>query len=66
VGIIRVFSIQDDLRHGQEKLESGKEMPNPSLGYGLYEGIIFIGGALLTSIILGRVDISKFYPPLLP
>lgn len=55
LGIIAVFKIQE-----QMQTESTSETPH--LGYGIYEGAVFLTCALLTSIITGQIHFGTIYP----
>ena len=55
LGIITVFKIQE-----QQQLEGQTESPH--LGYGIYEGSVFLTCALLTSIIIGQIHFGTIYP----
>lgn len=55
LGIISVFKIQD-----HAAIDGVQD--NPHLGYGIYEGSVFLTCALLTSIIIGQIHFGTIYP----
>ncbi|MBI99695.1 MAG: hypothetical protein CME67_00570 [Halobacteriovoraceae bacterium] len=54
-GVIQVFQIQ-------EGPTEGKSTDTPHLGYGIYEGSVFLMVGLLTSIIIGQIHFGTIYP----
>lgn len=59
LGVIYVYQIQDQLDDGV-KTASAQEVPH--LGYGIYEGAVFLVCGLLTSIIIGQIHFGTIYP----
>ncbi|MEX0799307.1 MAG: DUF350 domain-containing protein [Bacteriovoracaceae bacterium] len=54
-GVIYVFQIK-------EGPQTGEQTEIPHLGYGVYEGSVFLMCALLTSIIIGQIHFGTIYP----
>jgi uncharacterized membrane protein YjfL (UPF0719 family) len=52
-GIKYVFKINESEQHDSE---------NSNLGFGVYEGAIFVTSALLTAIIIGQIHFGTIYP----
>jgi uncharacterized membrane protein YjfL (UPF0719 family) len=52
-GIVAVFKIDET---------STVSMEHGNLGYGIYEGAVFLTSALLTSIIIGQIHFGTIYP----
>ena len=59
VGVKRVFLFQE---HGRVRGEYPFDLERPEVGYGIYEGIIFLTAALLTVVITGQMLFGVFYP----
>jgi uncharacterized membrane protein YjfL (UPF0719 family) len=58
-GLIRIFPI----KIGEERgLEGHIENDMQSLGYGFFEGCVFISGAILTTMIVNRIQFGTIYP----
>ncbi len=58
-GLVRIFPI----KMGEDKsLEGVIDNEMQSLGYGFYEGCIFISGAILTTMIVNRIQFGTIYP----
>lgn len=58
-GLVKIFPI----RMGDERgLEGQIENEMLSLGYGFYEGSLFISGAILTTMIVNRIQFGTIYP----
>lgn len=58
-GLVRIFPV----RLGEERGHEGLiEADQQSLGYGIYEGCIFIAGAILTTMIVNRIQFGTIYP----
>lgn len=55
VGVKKVFLLQDHTDYGFNT-------ENPEIGYGIYEGVIFLTSSLLTIVITNQVFFGKFYP----
>lgn len=55
LGVIWIYKLHND----HENLKS-QDIPN--LGYGIYEGSVFLMCALLTSIIIGKIHFGTIYP----
>jgi uncharacterized membrane protein YjfL (UPF0719 family) len=58
-GLVRIFPI----KLGEERGHQGhidSDMQN--LGYGIYEGCLFISGAILTTMIVNRIQFGTIYP----
>lgn len=59
IGIKRVFLLQN------ETGERGNKMlnpDNPEIGFGVYEGSLFLSSALLTAVVSGQIMFGVFYP----
>ena len=59
IGLKKVFLFQDYTRIGSE---SSFDPEKPELGYGLYEGVIFLTASLLTTVLTGHLLLGIFYP----
>lgn len=58
-GLVKIFPV----KVGQERShESHIENDRQSLGYGFYEGALFISGAILTTMIVNRIQFGTIYP----
>jgi uncharacterized membrane protein YjfL (UPF0719 family) len=58
-GLVRIFPI----KVGEERgLEGHIENDMQSLGYGFFEGCVFISGAILTTMIVNRIQFGTIYP----
>ncbi len=58
-GLVRIFPI----KLGEERgLEGHIDTDMQSLGYGFYEGSIFISAAILTTMIVNRIQFGTIYP----
>lgn len=58
-GLVRIFPVNI----GNEKGNDGQIDTNmQSLGYGMYEGCLFISGAILTTMIVNRIQFGTIYP----
>ncbi len=57
-GIKRVFLLQDESKAGETVLNPD----NPEIGYGIYEGSLFLSTALLTVVVSGQILFGVFYP----
>lgn len=58
-GLVKIFPIKLGEDRGHEgHIESDMQ----SLGYGFYEGCIFIAGAILTTMIVNRIQFGTIYP----
>jgi len=55
LGIIYIFKIE-------EKKKELKSYEDPSLGFGVYEGSVFLTSGFLTSIIIGQIHFGTIYP----
>lgn len=62
LGLYYVFQLKDADKPQDKSESSGIE--NPNVGYGVYEGSVFLTSALLTSIITGHIEFGSFYPVL--
>ena len=60
-GLIYIFKVQSD-NQNKGITESDKYNDLPDMGYGIYEGAIFLSSCLLTSIITGKIYFGNFYP----
>ncbi len=58
-GLVRIFPIKLGEERGHE---SHVEADMQSLGYGFYEGSLFIAGAILTTMIVNRIQFGTIYP----
>lgn len=56
-GLIWTFKIQDDLTPASKADGTGFE-----LGYGIYEGVLFLTAAFLTTVITEQIRFGTFYP----
>jgi hypothetical protein len=58
-GLVKIFPI----RMGEQRLHEGQiDTEMQSLGYGFYEGSLFISGAILTTMIVNRIQFGTIYP----
>ncbi|SRR3989344_807780 len=58
-GLVRIFPI----KLGEERALEGRiDTDMQSLGYGFYEGSVFIAGAILTTMIVNRIQFGTIYP----
>jgi hypothetical protein len=58
-GLVKIFPI----RMGEDRDLSGQiETEMQSIGYGFYEGSLFISGAILTTMIVNRIQFGTIYP----
>lgn len=58
-GLVRIFPI----KLGEERgLEGHIDTDMQSIGYGIYEGCLFISGAILTTMIVNRIQFGTIYP----
>lgn len=55
IGIKSVFKLEDEFKHTPDEDKS-------HIGFGIYEGAVFLTGALLTSIIIGQIHFGTIYP----
>lgn len=60
-GLVVIFRIQPNTIYDSENKD---KIENPDTGFGLYEGIIFITSALLTTVITGNILFGEYYPTL--
>ncbi|MFZ8933414.1 MAG: hypothetical protein ACO20H_09870 [Bacteriovoracaceae bacterium] len=59
-GLILVFSFQESM--ATNEIDEVKEIENPTIGHGIYEGILFLTCCYLTSVITGQLYFGTFYP----
>jgi uncharacterized membrane protein YjfL (UPF0719 family) len=58
-GLVKIFPI----KIGEERgLEGHIDTDMQNVGYGIYEGTIFIAGAILTTMIVNRIQFGTIYP----
>ena len=58
-GLVKIFPV----KLGNDRAHEGMlEADQQSLGYGIYEGCIFIAGAILTTMIVNRIQFGTIYP----
>jgi uncharacterized membrane protein YjfL (UPF0719 family) len=58
-GLVKIFPIKlGDERGSQSQIDMDKQ----SIGYGFYEGAIFLAGAILTTMIVHRIQFGTIYP----
>jgi uncharacterized membrane protein YjfL (UPF0719 family) len=58
-GLVKIFPI----RMGEQRIHEGQiDTEMQSLGYGFYEGSLFISGAILTTMIVNRIQFGTIYP----
>lgn len=58
-GLVKIFPI----RMSEERGHTGHvDSDMQSLGYGFYEGCLFISGAILTTMIVNRIQFGTIYP----
>lgn len=58
-GLVKIFPV----KVGEERGHEGHiEADQQSYGYGFYEGAIFIAGAILTTMIVNRIQFGTIYP----
>ncbi len=58
-GLVKIFPIKIGEDRG---LEGHIDTDMQSLGYGLFEGCVFISGAILTTMIVNRIQFGTIYP----
>jgi uncharacterized membrane protein YjfL (UPF0719 family) len=58
-GLIFIFPIRLSEERGHEDVRES-EMQN--IGYGIFEGCVFISGAILTTMIVNRIQFGTIYP----
>lgn len=58
-GLVRIFPVKVGETGGHVGLV---EADQQSLGYGFYEGCVFISGAILTTMIVNRIQFGTIYP----
>jgi hypothetical protein len=58
-GLVKIFPIKLGEERGHEGLA---DTDMQSLGYGFYEGCLFIAGAILTTMIVNRIQFGTIYP----
>jgi len=58
-GLVRIFPIKftDDRNH-----ENHHEIEMQNIGYGFYEGCLFVSAAILTTMIVNRIQFGTIYP----
>lgn len=59
-GLILAFSIQETITTNE--VDQNKEIENPTVGYGVYEGLLFLASCYLTSVITDQIYFGTFYP----
>jgi hypothetical protein len=58
-GLVRIFPI----KLGEDRGHQGHiDADMQNLGYGIYEGCMFISGAILTTMIVNRIQFGTIYP----
>jgi uncharacterized membrane protein YjfL (UPF0719 family) len=58
-GLVKIFPIKlGDERGTQSEIDLDRQ----SIGYGFYEGAIFLAGAILTTMIVHRIQFGTIYP----
>jgi uncharacterized membrane protein YjfL (UPF0719 family) len=58
-GLVKIFPIKlGDDRGNENQIDLDKQ----SIGYGIYEGAIFLAGAILTTMIVHRIQFGTIYP----
>jgi uncharacterized membrane protein YjfL (UPF0719 family) len=58
-GLVRIFPV----KLGEERGHAGHiDNDMQSIGYGFYEGCLFISGAILTTMIVNRIQFGTIYP----
>lgn len=58
-GLVKIFPI----KLGEDRgLEGSVDNDMQSLGYGFFEGCVFISGAILTTMIVNRIQFGTIYP----
>jgi hypothetical protein len=60
MGLTRIFPIK--IGGSTREIEGEKESEMQNLGYGIYEGCLFISGAILTTLIVNRIQFGTIYP----
>ena len=60
-GLITIFKLQDDFKSDMIS-ENGRDILGPQVGYGIFEGIMFLTSCLLTTVITGKIYFGSFYP----
>lgn len=61
MAIIWMYKIKEDFSMSDQK-GSNKDVEDAELGYGIYEGSLFLVCAYLTTVITGHVYFGTFYP----
>jgi len=61
MSIIRIYNIKQDFVMSDKKVVD-KDNEGPELGYGIYEGSLFLVCSYLTTVITGHVHFGTFYP----
>jgi hypothetical protein len=59
-GLMRIFPIR--IGRDERHLEGEVDTEMQSLGYGFYEGCVFISGAILTTMIVNQIQFGTIYP----
>lgn len=59
MGIKKVFLLQDESKDSSRIMINSD---NPELGYGIYEGSLFLASAMLTVVVSGQIMFGVFYP----
>ncbi len=60
-GIIWIYKIKEDFEMSDQKA-TGTDNEVYELGYGIYEGSLFLVCAFLTTVITGQIHFGTFYP----
>lgn len=60
MGLIFIFRLQEEISP-EVQSESADEQEK-SMGYGIYEGVIFFSSCYLTTVITGNINFGTFYP----
>lgn len=58
-GLVRIFPIRIG---GDRSFDGQVDSDMQSLGYGVFEGCVFISGAILTTMIVNRIQFGTIYP----
>jgi uncharacterized membrane protein YjfL (UPF0719 family) len=58
IGLMRIFPV----KLGEERDQGQKDVEMQSLGYGFYEGSVFLSAAILTTMIVNRIQFGTIYP----
>jgi uncharacterized membrane protein YjfL (UPF0719 family) len=56
-GLVRIFPVKVGDGH-----ENNIDTERQSIGYGIYEGCLFVSGAILTTMIVNRIQFGTIYP----